>query len=159
MFTFQIIMFSVIPLLTILFITLEHNGMISLSKAVFVSAVLDFLYSLALRLLAYFLRTHKSKTGEIEQVTIISKIIYFSCVSLIPWAKKLIASAFQDQSLLEFSKSSEYSNHLEVKHGLVTGFYVSAKILGALWLRFKKIRTEHFVIIVSRVGILIAIGF
>ncbi|XP_071534106.1 pecanex-like protein 4 [Panulirus ornatus] len=71
-YVLQIIVFSVIPLLTILFVTLEHNGMITLSQAVFASAVLAFLYSLAVHLVAYFLRTQKSKTGEIEQVNLAS---------------------------------------------------------------------------------------
>ncbi|XP_069945486.1 pecanex-like protein 4 isoform X2 [Cherax quadricarinatus] len=66
----QMLIFSMIPIFTTLFVLLEHNEMISLHQAVIISGVLDGVYSLVLQLLAYFLRTQKSKSGEIEQVNL-----------------------------------------------------------------------------------------
>ncbi|XP_042223472.1 pecanex-like protein 4 isoform X2 [Homarus americanus] len=68
----QIILFSVIPLVTVLFVLLEHNDMITLFIAVIINAVVAGLYSLAIQTLALVLRTQKSKKGQIEQVNLAS---------------------------------------------------------------------------------------
>ncbi|KAK3867388.1 hypothetical protein Pcinc_027147 [Petrolisthes cinctipes] len=68
----QILLFSVVPLITVLFILLEHNQFISLSGAIFVGGIIDFIYCLLLQLIAYFFRSQKSKTGDTTQVNIAS---------------------------------------------------------------------------------------
>nr|XP_045605475.1 pecanex-like protein 4 [Procambarus clarkii] len=69
-YVLQILTFSVIPIFTTLFVLLEHNGMISLIQAVIINGVLGGLYSLALQLLAHFLRNQNSKSGGVEQVNL-----------------------------------------------------------------------------------------
>ncbi|XP_064120786.1 pecanex-like protein 4, partial [Macrobrachium nipponense] len=65
----QLILFSVVPSLIIIFVILEHNGKLQLSWAVYICAFLEFLYAFLIQIVAHLFRTQKTKQ-EVEHVNL-----------------------------------------------------------------------------------------
>lgn len=63
-------MFSVVPLVTVVFVLLEQNGQVTLFQAIFISGALDLLYSLSLQLTASRLRGRQAKETDLSQVCV-----------------------------------------------------------------------------------------
>lgn len=64
----QVAMFSVVPLVTVMFVLLEQSGKITLMGAILTSGALDLLYSLILQLTASQLRSRQAKEADMSQV-------------------------------------------------------------------------------------------
>ena len=61
-------MFSVVPLVTVVFVLLEQNGLVTVVQAIFISGALDLLYSLLLQVAASQLRGRQAKETDLSQV-------------------------------------------------------------------------------------------
>ncbi|XP_068230069.1 pecanex-like protein 4 [Palaemon carinicauda] len=66
----QLILFSVIPILIIIFVILEHYDKLTLSWSVYPCGILVFVYALVIQIIAHLLRTQTSKTQEVEHVNL-----------------------------------------------------------------------------------------
>ncbi|XP_063885607.1 pecanex-like protein 4 [Scylla paramamosain] len=69
-YCFQVAMFSVVPLVTVVFVLLEQTGQATVIQAIFISGALDLLYSLILQVLASQLRKRQAKKTDLSQVNI-----------------------------------------------------------------------------------------
>ncbi|XP_050739009.1 pecanex-like protein 4 [Eriocheir sinensis] len=68
----QVAMFSVVPLVTVMFVLLEQSGKVTLMAAILISGAVDLLYSLALQLTASRLRSRQDEEADMSQVNIAS---------------------------------------------------------------------------------------
>ncbi|KAK7068275.1 hypothetical protein SK128_016758, partial [Halocaridina rubra] len=66
----QILLFSVIPFLSIACVLLGHSGVLQDDWDVYICGIVEFLYALLLQILAYFLRKQRSKVEGVEHVNL-----------------------------------------------------------------------------------------